>query len=211
MKYYNIEELQINEEIEELQNTGVYIMKCINTQECYIGSTTRNFRARWKEIRKQCRNGSKKVSKLLRSCWKEYEDKGFVFGVLEICDKELIHEKEQYWINYLKPKLNTNYKVDKYVVSNNVDYQKNYLKKVKEEQIRKAELIKYKVNSSNLCTNIEEVKYDVKMWVIEIDSKKFFIKNLIEFCKISELDYNWFKRTDWLKQFNIIVYRLDKQ
>lgn len=55
MKLYSIEELQIPEQISELSNTGVYVMKCLATNEEYIGSTSRDFRHRWKELRKHLR------------------------------------------------------------------------------------------------------------------------------------------------------------
>lgn len=106
IRYYTIEELQKKEVIEELLNSGVYIVKCITNNNYYIGSTKRSFRKRWKEIRNHCRNDKTKVSKYIRKFWNECEgEKNFRFGVLEIVDKD-IKKREQYWIDKLQPSLN---------------------------------------------------------------------------------------------------------
>jgi len=105
IKYYSVKELQINKEIEDLENTGVYIIKCESNNNYYIGSTSRSFRERWKEIRKQCKNNKNKISKYLRKFWQECDgETNFKFGILEITDN--IKEREQYWISKLEPSLN---------------------------------------------------------------------------------------------------------
>ena len=108
VRYYSIGELKIGEEIEVLKASGVYIIKCISNNNYYIGSTSRSFRVRWREIRKHCRNNKSKVSKYLRKFWNECRgETNFRFGVLEVVNnKEEIKEKEQYWIDKLQPSLN---------------------------------------------------------------------------------------------------------
>lgn len=106
IKFYSIQELQIQEEIKELKNSGVYIIKCISNNNYYIGSTSRSFRVRWKEIRKHCKNNKNKVSKYLRKFWNECKgEENFRFGVLEKVENN-IKEREQYWIDKLEPSLN---------------------------------------------------------------------------------------------------------
>lgn len=83
-------------------------MKCIYKIEntvngkLYIGST-KNFESRKNIHLRQLRSGTHHNIHLLRAFIKYGEEK-FVFSILEEC--ELLFEREQYWINILKPEYN---------------------------------------------------------------------------------------------------------
>ena len=99
LKFYSVQELQVNQAIEELQYSAVYLIRCVPTGQEYIGSTNRRFRQRWKEIRKHSRSKHKSVSKIFHQFWQEYGDAGFEFAILDITDKP--KEREQYYISLL--------------------------------------------------------------------------------------------------------------
>jgi len=180
IKWYSIKDLKVNQEIYELQYSGVYVMRCIVTNDIYIGSTTRRIRQRWAELRKYLRrNNYKKCSRVLCDYWKKYEEEDFEFGVLEITDKGKV--KEQEWIHKLKPELNVN--------SNVTVYTRAQYKKIdnnKERCFNKAQFIKDKLK------NIKGNYYREgkgKEWVIKFDNKQLEVKPLKLFCEEYNLPY----------------------
>ena len=85
---------------------GVYIVECLLTDDKYIGCSSNLRNRRYKHSRNVGNSKNKPLSKLI----KEYGWEAFNFDVLELCDKEIIFERETHWCDKLKPNLN-NYKV----------------------------------------------------------------------------------------------------
>lgn len=84
----------------DIKKQGVYMFKCINTNKVYIGSTTQSFEKRHNQhiytLKKE-----KHKNKYLQSAFNKYGEDNFKFEILEIVtNKELIFEREQYWMNY---------------------------------------------------------------------------------------------------------------
>jgi group I intron endonuclease len=186
LRWYSIKELQTSEEILELSNTGIYVMLCVPTNECYVGSTTRSFRERWKELRKHLRASKvRKISKLLVDYWHTYKESDFLFAVLEITYQT--HNREQYWLTQLQPVLNTHTKVDPYIKAEpKLKVNKTYADKEKERCRLIAEDIK------NKLAKIKPPKISSKIgkiWCIEFDDHKLYINNLSKFCKENDLPY----------------------
>lgn len=88
--------------------SGVYIIECVLTGDKYIGCTSNLRNRRYHHFRGVGRSKNKQLSKLI----KEYGKEAFSFDVLELCDKEVIFERETHYIQELKPNLN-NYKTNK--------------------------------------------------------------------------------------------------
>lgn len=82
---FSVAQLQNSGYIADLSQGGIFILRCIPTEDIvYLGATTRSFRQRWKEIRKQARNPSnRRISPQIRSLWQAYGDAGFEFEILE--------------------------------------------------------------------------------------------------------------------------------
>lgn len=88
------------------QTFGVYQIKCLPTEKVYVGSTRRSFYARWYDWKFELRRGRCHNQHLQRA-WSKHGEDNFVFSVLEIClEKDIIEEREQYWIDKLKPEFN---------------------------------------------------------------------------------------------------------
>lgn len=212
MKYYTVEELQTNQQISELNNKGVYVMKCLATNEEYVGSTTRDFRARWKEIRKHCRNDNRKISKLLRQYWSKYGDEQFVFGILEITENPKL--AEQYWINKLQPAFNQRPLVSPYIEAKpswkskaNTKYGYGvYKQKLQDERKRRASIIKAKLLTAKVKPLNPNIK---KMWVLSTDNIKLKFSNLKAFCEENDINYSWFRRIEWLADYGISLQYVD--
>lgn len=85
---------------------GVYKITNIVNSKFYIGSTTRSFAIRWRQWRYELK---KKIARstYLQRAWLKYGSENFRFEVFEVVeDKSLVLEREQYWIDTLKPEYN---------------------------------------------------------------------------------------------------------
>lgn len=82
---------------------GVY--KMFVGDNVYIGAS-RDLKIRWKEHRYTMRVGKHRNPNVQRIC-NEFGWEAFQFEVLEYCQKRSLDKKEQYWINKLKPNLNS--------------------------------------------------------------------------------------------------------
>lgn len=94
-----------SKELELTKTFGVYQIKCLIDSKLYVGSTAKSFSIRWKQWRDNLKRG--KSNKHLCNSWNKYGAKNFEFSVLEIVeDKTLVLEREQYWMDALKPEFN---------------------------------------------------------------------------------------------------------
>lgn len=84
--------------------SGIYAIINIANDKLYIGSA-KNFSERQNEHFRKLRYG-KHVNKHLQSSYDKYKDKNFIFVKLEYCEKEKLIEREQWWIDNLKPEYN---------------------------------------------------------------------------------------------------------
>ena len=81
---------------------GVYQISCVLTDDIYIGCST-NIRGRMYKHRKASGRGKQQnLYKLI----KEYGWESFDVEILELCDKEIMFDRETYWIKKLQPNLN---------------------------------------------------------------------------------------------------------
>ena len=83
---------------------GIYQILNIINQKCYIGSAIR-FSSRFGVHRNTLRN-NKHHSIILQRAWNKYGENSFIFNILEECDIEKLIEREQYYIDLLKPEYN---------------------------------------------------------------------------------------------------------
>ena len=72
----------------------------------YIGSTTRSFHRRWSSHLSDLRNKKHKNVKLQR-LWNKHGEPSFIFEVVEVCSADQCLEREQWYLDNLKPQLNT--------------------------------------------------------------------------------------------------------
>jgi group I intron endonuclease len=86
--------------------SGIYKIINIKTGKCYVGST-KNFNIRWNQHLVNLKNGNHSSVKLQRSFDKHGEE-SFEFHIIEYVkyEKDLIIDKENYWIAQLDSKKN---------------------------------------------------------------------------------------------------------
>jgi group I intron endonuclease len=79
---------------------GIYLIYNIINGIKYVGSSV-DIKERWNEhirfLNKNCHCNNK-----LQNSWNKYGRNNFTFDILELCDKNILLDKERYWINYFK-------------------------------------------------------------------------------------------------------------
>jgi group I intron endonuclease len=83
------------------------IYKIINkiSNDFYIGSALNFNNRKWSHINSFRKNKHK--NQFFQNSWNKYDEKAFVFEIIEIVDKkENLITREQYWIDYLQPTFN---------------------------------------------------------------------------------------------------------
>lgn len=84
--------------------SGIY--KIVNTinNNIYIGSAI-NFKVRWNNHKNKL-NKNCHVNLHLQNAWNKYGYQKFKFEVIEECEKNILIQREQYWLDTLKPEYN---------------------------------------------------------------------------------------------------------
>lgn len=80
---------------------GVYSITNLVTGKRYIGSTSQNFKKRWRLHRSELRRG-KHHSPRLQNAWNRYGEAAFEFAIVEQCDPRWCVAQEQVFIDFWK-------------------------------------------------------------------------------------------------------------
>jgi hypothetical protein len=88
-----------------MKETGVYCILNEVTGKCYVGSASVSFDLRWARHKRNLK-GNYHFNKHLQRAWNKYGEKNFSFLVLEIVEPSRCLEREQWFINNLKPEYN---------------------------------------------------------------------------------------------------------
>lgn len=83
-----------------MMNSGIYIIKNLLNEKIYVGSSV-NIKKRFQEHKFDLRR-NKHANFHLQKSWNLYGEENFLFIELEYCDKTLLLEREQLWIDYYK-------------------------------------------------------------------------------------------------------------
>lgn len=81
--------------------SGIYKIINIINNKIYIGSSC-NIKARWQTHRDTLRKNIHH-NKHLQKSYNKYGKDNFTFEIIELCDKEFLLIKEQYWLDLLNP------------------------------------------------------------------------------------------------------------
>ena len=83
---------------------GVYEIRNVATGDFYIGSSC-NLKSRLAEHRWKLSN-NRHVNAHLQNAWNKYGEENFEFLPIEFCENEVLTEREQYYIDTIKPRYN---------------------------------------------------------------------------------------------------------
>ncbi len=94
-----------------MNRTGVYQIRCLSNNKIYVGSAShvknpskskRGFLGRYNQHLQHLRKG-KHRNTILQNSWNKHNEDNFIFEILEICEPENCLEREQYYLDILKP------------------------------------------------------------------------------------------------------------
>lgn len=83
------------------KTSGIYRITCTANEKIYIGSST-NLYQRWNE-HKNCLTRKEHHNPKLQAAWNKYGKEAFTFEVLELVLPAFLLEREQYWLDKIKP------------------------------------------------------------------------------------------------------------
>lgn len=93
----------------DMEQHGIYVIECRENQHRYVGGTIVSFKKRHKNHLSTLAHG-KHHSPALQADWNAYGADAFTFRILEVVDdKDLIPDREVYWMNELQPEYNGKY------------------------------------------------------------------------------------------------------
>lgn len=82
-------------------SSGIYRILNILNKKCYIGSS-QNIEKRWYEHKRTLKN-KKHHSILLQRAYNKYGSDSFIYEIIEICSKEILIQREQFYFDTLNP------------------------------------------------------------------------------------------------------------
>lgn len=85
------------------KTSGVYVIVSINTNKRYVGSTKNLYSRKIAHLTTFRKN---KHSQYFQAHYDRYGAEDLTFEILEFCSKEILKEREQYWMDTLKPEFN---------------------------------------------------------------------------------------------------------
>ena len=86
------------------KRAGIYMLTNLISGKRYIGSS-KNLRQRLWEHRSLLRH-NKHVNRHLQNAWNKYGEDNFEYSIIEYCNEENRIEREQFYVNKLKPEYN---------------------------------------------------------------------------------------------------------
>ena len=86
------------------KKSGIYMLLNKINGKRYIGSS-KNLRARLWEHRSLLRH-NKHINQHLQNAWNKYGEINFDYSIIEFCDENIRYEKEQFYVDAIKPEYN---------------------------------------------------------------------------------------------------------
>jgi group I intron endonuclease len=86
--------------------SGIYLIRNINNNKCYIGSSNNLEYRKCMHFSKLKHN--KHINQHLQNSYNKYGKESFIFTIIEECEcmKEILLDREQYYINTMNPEYN---------------------------------------------------------------------------------------------------------
>ena len=149
------------------EKCGIYSIFNLQNGKRYIGSSVdlyNRLHEHWHNLK-----NNKAHNKHLQSAWNKYEEENFSFNILEFCEPEERFDREQYYMDFMKPEYN--------FVAN---VTANLGRDVSEEQRKKiSNTLKEKYKSGELKPHIRQeiLKecwiYDISNWTLAYKCKTY--------------------------------------
>jgi group I intron endonuclease len=83
-----------------VKQCGIYKITCLPTSKVYVGSSVdlnKRNRDHWSYLAR-----NKHTNPYLQSAWNKYGESAFVFEIIELIDRQMLLERETFWIDALR-------------------------------------------------------------------------------------------------------------
>ena len=164
--------------------SGIYEIRNIINNKKYVGSAA-SIKSRWEKHRRTLRNNDH-ANPHLQNAWNKYGEFSFTYSILEVCPKNILIEREQYYIDLLCPEYNI-----RKVASSNYG-----LKRTKEMNEKTSKSMKGKQN----CLGNKQSKETIEKRMLKIRGIK---KTQEQREVISNAIALWWKKRKELKNLEI--------
>lgn len=128
--------------------SGVYSILCTANGKRYIGSS-KGVKGRWTNHKSELRCGYH-ANEGLQHAWNLYGETAFVCDVLEYCPLQKLREREQFWLDQLKPFGALGFNI-RPTADNSIQAT------VTKERIREASILDWKSRSHTLAVSIDVI------------------------------------------------------
>ena len=78
--------------------SGIYMIKCKETEKVYIGQSV-DVKKRFKHHIYDLKRGKHANQHMVRA-FSKYGKEAFEFSVLELCDKKILNDRDEFWISF---------------------------------------------------------------------------------------------------------------
>lgn len=85
-----------------MSNSGVYQIKSKLDGRLYVGSSVDVY-VRWREHKYNAMNHNLKIKQVICRAIEKYGEENFEWSIIELCDPDVLIEREQYWLDILTP------------------------------------------------------------------------------------------------------------
>lgn len=160
------------ENLDQLERPGVYKILNITNGKYYIGSTKMKVRLRLNHHMQALRNNRHKNTHLQRA-WNKYGEDSFSFIILENCTKDIVYQREQYYLDNRDKSLSYNINPNATGFTE-CEETLERLKRSHKVYNDKASFYYYKVKNKELTLDEVPVKYhnSIKLWINHVPWNK---------------------------------------
>ena len=174
--------------------SGIYKIVNIINNKIYIGSSSINIFYRWRRHRYYL-NKKKHHSFALQNAWNKYGEKNFIFEPIEFISENITIEREQFWIDKLKPQYNISKKAGSTKGCTHTEETKRKLRELNLGEKNPNYGKRFSVINSNKSINKKNSENSKPIKSKTIKSKTIKNKSKLNRCKsIISIDSNGIKK-----------------
>ena len=163
---------------------GIYKIENKINKKIYVGQSI-NIEKRWKE-HKYLLTINKHHNKHLQNAWNKYQEKNFVFSIIEECNQNFLNDREQYWINKLNS-YNDGYNLDK-GGDGILGYKKGIYRVIKKENQRGDQRYQL-INPSSQPIKTSIFKKELDIYCTYLNNKEITEGEVLLLMKKKEKEY----------------------
>lgn len=170
--------------INNIMTIGIYKIENKINKKKYIGQSM-NIEKRWKKHR-YLLNSNKHHNQYLQNAWNKYKEKCFIFNIIEVCDPDIINDREQYWIDKFDS-YNNGYNLDK-GGKGVLGYKKNIYRVIKKE-VQRGDQRYQLINPNSYPIKTSIFKEELDAFCVSLNNQEITEDEVLFLMKQKEKEY----------------------